>query len=515
MECTILQGFDKQTVPFTPPKKLSELIMEAGLSFPMPCGQNGTCGKCAVQVTGKLSPIEESERKKLIGAPDGIRLACCTYALGDCTITLPEKQYRIVSDSDLLHTALDPMAKGYGFAVDIGTTTVAIYLYDLNAGKCLEKHTFMNPQGSFGADVISRIEKASSGKQKELGEIIRNAVEHSILSMSQKHALTPSAAVITGNTSMLYLFLEQDTTPMTAAPFEISEYLGKAITGIFPRFPKLSCYFPRTIAAFVGSDITCSLLACGMYDTDQTVLMADIGTNGEMGLLHQGKLYVCATAAGPAFEGAGITFGMAASEGAIDSVSVTGEQITHTVIDAKKATGICGTGLIDAVAVLYRTGLMDETGYIEEENDRFEAYLTEYDDETAVKLTKEICITQRDVRQLQLAKAAICGGIDTLLLTAGITPEEVDTFYIAGGFGRYIDTASASAIGLFPRELAAHAKAVGNAAGAGACMLLCNRNLFKQSDALAKSAEVVDLSTSAVFMERYIERMHFANEEDE
>ncbi len=515
MKCTILQGFQKSEYDFNPPKKLSDLILEQGFSFSMPCGQNGTCGKCAVSVTGTLSPMEDTERKKLQGFPKNTRLACCTYALGDCTITLPEKQYRIVSDSTLPQTALCPMTQGYGFAIDIGTTTVAIYLYDLNAGKCLEKRTFINPQAGFGADVISRIEKASAGKQQELSDVIHTALSQAMLDMSAAHQITPTAAVITGNTAMLYLLLKIDTTPMTAAPFEISEYLGKATNGIFPQFPQMVCYFPRTIAAFVGSDITCCLLACGMYDTDKTILMADIGTNGEMGLLHQGKLYVCATAAGPAFEGAGITFGMAASEGAIDSVTVKQNTIIHTVIDAKKAVGICGTGLIDTAAVLLETGLMDETGYLEEENEEYAQYLTEYDDETAVKLTDTVFITGRDVRQLQLAKAAICGGIDTLLLTAGITTEDVDIFYIAGGFGRYINTASAAAIGLFPKELAKRAKAVGNAAGAGACMLLCNRNLAEQSDILAAEAEIVDLSTSAIFMKQYIERMHFDdNEED-
>ncbi len=515
MQCTVIQGFDQKIISFTPPKKLSDLLLEQGYSFSMPCGQNGTCGKCAVTVTGTLSPIEDAERKKLVGMPQNTRLACCAYALGNCVITLPEKQYRIVSDSTLPQTTLDPIADGYGFAVDIGTTTVAMYLYDLNAGECLEKRTFINPQAGFGADVISRIEKAVSGKQDALCQCIRDAIEQTMLAMSDKHHITPNAAVITGNTAMLYLLLGQDTTPMTAAPFEINAYLGKDYMGLFPAFPKLVTYLPRTIAAFVGSDITCSMLACSMHETKQTVLMADIGTNGEMGLIHNGKLYVCATAAGPAFEGAGITFGMAASEGAIDSVAVKDGQITHTVIDSKKAIGICGTGLIDAAAVLLTTGLMDETGYIDEENETFPDLLTEYDDETAVKLTDAVCITQRDVRQLQLAKAAICGGIDTLLQTAGITTDDIDVFYIAGGFGRYIDTASAAAIGLFPKELALRAKAVGNAAGAGACMLLLNHTLKENSDTLAQYAEVVDLSTSAIFMKQYIERMHFDYEDED
>lgn len=513
MECTIIQGSLKRTVFFSEPTKLSDLLQQQDIKFSMPCGQNGTCGKCTVNVTGTLTPPDENERKKLTGLPENTRLSCQCTALGDCTVVLPQKQYRIVSDSTLPQTDLIPMDQGFGFAVDIGTTTVAIYLYDLNDGKCLEKLTFMNPQSSFGADVISRVEKAVFGKQKELAETIRNTISDAFVAISEKHGIDAHTAVITGNTAMLYLFLEQDTTPLTAAPFEITEYLGKTVCGLFPALPQLKTYFPKTAAAFVGSDITCSMLACGMHDTDQTVLMVDIGTNGEMGLIHNGTLSVCATAAGPAFEGAEITFGMAAGESAIDSVAASEGKITHTVIGNQKATGICGTGLIDAVSVLLTTGLIDETGCIDEENEPYAAYLTEYDDDPAVRLTSSVLITQKDVRQLQLAKAAICAGIDTLLETAGISPEDVDTFYIAGGFSRYIDPASAAAIGLFPKELAARAKAVGNATGAGASMLLLNRTLHEKSDALAQNAKVVDLSTSPVFMEQYIERMHFDCEE--
>lgn len=515
MKCTVIQGSNQRTVTFDHPLKLSELLLMQDIPFSMPCGQNGTCGKCAVQVTGTLSEPDERERRKIAEMPENTRLACQCTALGDCTITLPEKDYRIVADSILPQTELSPMDTGYGFAVDIGTTTVAIYLYDLNDGKCLERRTFMNPQSSFGADVISRIEKACAGKSAELAAAIRNAIEDTFIDICVRLSIEVHTAVITGNTAMLYLLTEQDTSPLTAAPFEITEYLGKTITELFPRLPQIKVYLPRTAAAFVGSDITCSMLACGIQDTDQTVLMADIGTNGEMALIHDGKLSVCATAAGPAFEGAGITFGMAAGAGAIDSVSRIENKIVSTVIGNTKATGICGTGLIDAASMLLKTGLIDETGCIDEENEAFAGYLTEYDDLPAVALTDTVLMTQKDVRQLQLAKAAICAGIDTLLETAGITPEEVDIFYIAGGFGRYINTASAAEIGLFPKELAARSKAVGNAAGAGASMLLLNQNLLAESDKLATKAEVVDLSTSPVFMEQYIERMHFDCEDED
>lgn len=513
MKCTVISGTETRTVLFDTPQKLSDLLLQQDLTFSMPCGQNGTCGKCAVLVTGSLSEPDEKEKKFIADKPENTRLACRCVALGDCEITLPTADSRIVAEGILPTITLDPMDGDYGFAVDIGTTTVAVYLYNLKNGSCIERVTFMNPQQSFGADVISRIEKASSGQAEQLQQAIRSAIEKTFLSVMRKRDLTVTSAVITGNTAMLYLLIREDTTPMTAAPFEIDNYLGTTVTGLFAALPEMKVYLPRTAAAFVGSDITCSMLACGMHESNDTVLMVDIGTNGEMGLLHNGKLSVCATAAGPAFEGAGITYGMSAANGAIDSVSASDGIIRHTVIGGGEATGICGTGLIDTAAMLLDTELIDETGCIEEENEAYEAYLTEYDDFPAVRLSENILITQQDVRQLQLAKAAICAGIDTLLETAGIAPEDVDTFYIAGGFGRYINTASAATIGLFPKELAPRAVAVGNAAGAGASMLLLSKGLMDTADKLASEAEVVDLSTSPIFMEQYIERMHFDCEE--
>lgn len=510
MKCTIIQGSETHTVLFDTPQTLSALLTGQDISFPMPCGGNGTCGKCAVQAVGALSVPDEYERKKIASMP-GYRLACRCTAFGDCTVTLPDasEEFRIVADSVFAEEELCPMGEGFGFAVDIGTTTVAVYLYDLSDGRCVERRTFMNPQSGFGADVISRIEKATAGEAKRLAAVIRTAVEDAFLDLAQKHGIAVRIAVITGNTAMLYLLMEESVKPLCAAPFAIHRYLGETISGLFPRLPELAVYLPRTNSAFVGSDITCSMLACGMHRERRTVLMVDIGTNGEMGLLHNEKLYVCATAAGPAFEGAGITFGCAAMQGAIDSVSVVGGVLHTTVIGGGEATGICGTGLIDAAAMLLSAGIIDETGTLDEENKSFAAYMTEYDDQPAVQLSEKVLLTQRDIRQLQLAKAAICAGIDTLLLTAGIKPEDVDEFYIAGGFGRYINTISAAEIGMFPQQLTAKVKAVGNAAGAGASMLLCSCQLKEAADRLAGESELVDLSTSPIFMERYIDRMHF------
>ncbi len=330
----------------------AELLLKQDIPFSMPCGQNGTCGKCAVIATGDLTTPDARELKKISDMPQNTRLACQCVANGDCQIILPQKNNRIVSDGIIPEFTLDAMDGDYGFAVDIGTTTVAVYLYNLKTGKCLKRNTFMNPQSSFGADVISRIEKAVGGMQDALAATIRDAIEDAFKSMMDAEQIKVNTAVITGNTAMLYLFTKEDTTPLTAAPFEIKNYLGTTVIGLFKRFPDMKVYLPKTAAAFVGSDITCFMLACEMNDTKQTVLMVDIGTNGEMGLIHDGKLSVCATAAGPAFEGAGITFGMAAGDGAIDSVTAADGIISCTTIGNQKAVGICGTGLIDAAATI-------------------------------------------------------------------------------------------------------------------------------------------------------------------
>ena len=258
--------------------------------------------------------------------------------------------------------------------------------------------------------------------------------------------------------------------------------------------PDRLVYLAPCAAAFVGADLMTALLAGGICGKPDTQLLADIGTNGEIALWHDGQLYCCSTAAGPAFEGAGISMGMGGSAGAVDRVYVQDGEIKAHVIGEAAPQGICGSGVVDAVACLLETGQMDETGYIEEES---------------AVIADPVVFTQNDVRMVQLAKSAIHAGIRTLLHTAGLACEDVSGLLIAGGFGSYLDVENGARIGLFPAEMLACIRVVGNAALSGASMILLNKEYRSVCEEYAKNATIVELSTDPFFADEYMERMMF------
>lgn len=518
MKITISSG-DKQSVVSSEERiLLSEAIQSGSFPFDMPCNGRGVCGKCRVYASGCLSAPTRQETEHL-GAElaDGMRLACMTWAEGDCEVRLLQKNAHIVTDSVAARLDYAPMGKNYGFAVDIGTTTVAIYLCDFrNQGKQIAQAAFSNPQSAFGADVISRIQEALDGGAERLSQVIRERLEETFLQLCGQAGISSDlvdSIVITGNTTMLYLLCQVDTEPLSHSPFAITEYFGRIVDDSMLRFGALKnarVFLPRTISAFVGSDITCSILTSGIRQKKGINVMADIGTNGEMAVYRDGKLCCCSTAAGPAFEGAGITMGSAAIDGAISDVTFDHGFTYKTIGGQKKATGICGSGLIDAVAACLHAGLVDETGRIDEDTEENLPFLTEYQGKQAVKIGESgVVLTQEDFRAVQLAKAAICAGIRSLMHEVGVEAGEVDHLFLAGGFGSFIKPESAAAIGLIPGELASRLKSIGNAALGGAYAILCSEAEHRESDDIAKSAVNLELSSSPYFMDQYVEEMMF------
>ena len=502
---------------YSDPVTLSQAVRDAGLTLDMPCNGKGTCGKCRVLASGSLSSPDPRE-EKILGneLSQGVRLACMTTATGDCQITLGKKDSQILSDGILPAFDFSPMGEKYGFAVDIGTTTVAVYLLDLSDGKRLDRDSFPNPQSSFGADVVSRIQEYLNGNGNQLQDLISQSLTESFSNLCKRHHIPKEdidSIVITGNTTMLYLLCNQSVEPLSHSPFEITEFYGEflspQIAGI-SGFSSARLYLPRTISAFVGSDITSAILSSDIINSGKISLLMDIGTNGEMAISDNGKLYCCSTAAGPAFEGAGITMGMSAGAGAIDFVSAQDGIISYTTIKDEKARGICGSGLIDAMAALLDAGLVDESGCIDEENETYSDYLTEYHDQPAIKIGDSgVILTQKDIREIQLAKSALCAGVYSLIHAAGRSVEEVDELILAGGFGSFINCQSAGRIGMIPKELVNKTKAAGNAAGMGAIVALLSEKSRLESEDTAQSAETLELSTSPYFMDKYVECMMF------
>ena len=471
-----------------------------------PCGAHGNCGKCKAKVTGDISPLTESERSHLSKEEmnRGIRLLCQVCALGGAEVTslYAEKELSVLTEGVGAITVENPLFQNFGIAIDIGTTTLAGRLYQRD-GKVLATAGATNPQVVYGADVISRIEHARQDKNA-LAHAIREGLSSLILSLTEQADILPEdvdGMVLCGNTTMLYLLTETDTEPLSHAPFSLTrsfgEFLSASELALSPLKPDTKVYLPRVISAFVGADTVCALLATRITEKADTTLLVDIGTNGEIALWHEGVLRVTSTAAGPAFEGVGIQAGMRGETGAIDRVSLEGDTlIVHTIGDTEPK-GICGSGLVDLIACLLKHGTLDESGYLESD----------------FPLTRDVILTQKDVREVQLAKSAISAGIRTLLHMAKCPPEEVGRFVVCGGFGSYLNLENANAIGLLPTECTSHAEIVGNAALDGASVFLLQGDHILNAQNLVESAIPQNLSETPVFAEFYMMGMLLSEEE--
>jgi len=501
---TVNAVFDGNAYKVTSGTKISDLI-----ALEKPCGGHGRCGKCKVIATGSLSPFSASEDKLLSDEEkqSGIRLACTTIILGECEIrTLSQKKIKteIVTEGVMPDYSPDPIFTRYGVAVDIGTTTLAAKLYS-TSGAVLASASALNPQGVFGADVISRIEAHLSGKGGELAALIRKAVSSLVLQLATDASISPvdiDGAVITGNTAMLYLLTNSSPAALSHAPFEADRLFGEffSASGLEISFlaPHTPVYLAPCIAAFVGADTVCAVLATRLCEHSSPALLTDIGTNGEMALFSDGYLSVCSTAAGPAFEGGGISMGMRGAVGAIDKVSIVNGSLFCHVIGDTEAEGICGSGLVDAVACLLDTEELDETGFLEDGD---------------VTLSGKVTLTQQDIRMLQLAKSAINAGMLTLIDESGLAPSDIPDMYIAGGFGNYLNIRNGVSIGLIPGELEKKIRIVGNAALSGASLLLLDKNTIPLAKSIAANAKAIELSTNKGFSERYMYGMLFGSED--
>ena len=475
---SIWSSGNQKEITFTPPRPLYALLEEAGFYGLRPCGGLGKCGKCAVTLSGDVSAPNAAEEKA------GVRLACQAEILGDAQVFLPTQAdlQQIQTESAAESDTFVP-AEGIGAAVDIGSTTVVLRRYDLKTGVLLGQSAMINPQTSVAADVMGRIGAALEGK----GLLLQRQITDALTLLLKQAGGSAHKAVITGNTTMLYLLTGRDPVSLSRAPFTADTLFDVQTTLL-----DMPAFLPPCMNAFVGADISCAVLASGMCK-EKTALLCDIGTNGEIALWKDGILYVTSTAAGPAFEGALISCGCSSIPGAIDQVWAENGVLRIHTIGEKDAVGICGSGLIDAVAVLLQEELMDETGALDDD----------------VELAPGVTLLQKDIRALQLAKAAIAAGIQTLLDGSGTACEEIETFYLAGGFGSHLNIANAAAIGLIPETLVDKAKVIGNAALAGASRLLLDPGAETAIRAIAQTSRHYNLGGNPVFNANYMEQMLF------
>lgn len=473
---------------FTPPQPLSQVLAAADASIPQPCGGRGVCGKCAVAIFGDVSAPAAAEEKL------GVRLACRTVLLGNTEVTLPTLLpiQQIEGGSAASLFPISPMAGRYGAAIDIGTTTIALLLYDMADGRCIGASSMLNPQTAVAADVIGRIDAALHGKAELLRIQVESALQTLLAAACSQAEISASEVdglVITGNTTMLYLLTGRDPHSLSRAPF-VADHLFGHEEPLLSR----SAYLPGCLHAFVGADTTCALLASGMLRRMETSLLCDVGTNGELVLWHHGQLYIASTAAGPAFEGAGISCGCTSIPGAIDQITLVNGTLHCHTINERPAIGICGSGLLDAVAASLDLGLLDETGFIEDD---------------CIQLQDGIPLDQSDIRSVQLAKAATHAGIMSLLKAADCSPDDVATLYLAGGFGSHLNIRSAARVGLIPTVFTEKIRVIGNAALDGAAHLLMDMTQREHITAMQRCATHVRLDGNPAFADLYIKSMLF------
>ncbi len=500
-------------------ESLMELLLREGYYISAPCGGRGRCGKCRIQVLKgqcKVSPEERAifSEEELAA---GWRLSCEVYPEDDLEVSFGLKSEaeievpdsKLAFSSEAAFSSNVTATEHYEVAVDIGTTTIAMQLLAKDSGEILHTATMINSQRRFGADVITRIQAAIEHKDKLLQESIRQDLLEGLrrLTVDAGCELTQiEKIVIAGNTTMGHLLMEYPCDSLGVYPFTpvnidlirggFSEILGSAGC-------EAEVILLPGISAYVGGDIVSGLYACGIAEKEEVSLLVDLGTNGEMAIGNCERILTTSTAAGPAFEGGNITWGTGSIPGAICSVEIEDGEAKIKTIREQTPTGICGTGVVEAVAALLKEELIDETGLFDEDY---------FDDGFCLAVTEdgsEILFTQKDVREIQLAKAAIRAGIETLLLRYGVEKEEVAKIYLAGGFGYKLDLEKAFAIGMLPEAFRGRVEAVGNSSLHGAVRYLREAQAEGDIKNLISVSEEISLSADKDFNAFYMDAMMF------
>lgn len=509
------------TAEFAAGDTIAQAAQRVGVELRTDCGSMGKCGKCKVTIRSK----EKCESV----------LACqCKAEDGMVVERLPERE-EAERKNILLHMPeqcmIDREEKSIGIAVDIGTTTVVVMALSLEDGALLGTLSAANPQRKYGADVISRIAFASEASYHTrllqqmvtgcIGQLVREILQQ--VNLSEKQI---SRYAVVGNTTMSHLFLGFDPSGLGETPFSPVFMHGREETASslgLPGRENAAVYVASNMAGHVGSDITADLLGAEMIYSKPNRLIVDIGTNGEILLQRGDRILVCSTAAGPAFEGGAISCGMRAAAGAIEKVNLTGGRIELTVIGNGVPSGICGSGIIDAVSQMLKQGILDESGRIlsqwevetsapaelrrrirsDGEVNRFVLFEDEAQGRT-------VAVTQNDIRQVQMAKAAVSAGIRILLKEQKLKVKDLAQVCIAGAFGSYIDIESAVSLGLLPDIEAEKITALGNGAGMGACMMTLSAVYREKAEDLALRTEHIELAEEDGFLPLYLEAMNFS-----
>jgi len=515
------------------------LLRSNGIGIAAVCGGKGRCGKCGVRLlSGKLN-ISASDKACFSEEElkNGCRLACRATLYDDITIGLINSGEEILADPDGLaeenQKTGDPEGlaednvkyggseivfnkKEYGIAIDLGTTTLALALVDINQGKLLNLRTSENPQRIYGIDVISRIDQAAKGLGPELKRLISSKLSGEISALIGEQALSNSditRIAIAGNTAMLHILRGYDTSGLGGHPFTpVNINMEELLSGDLLPIEELPDDLKRIpvtilpgISAFVGADIVSGLYSLSFQEKEKPCLFLDLGTNGEMAVGTGNKLLVTSVAAGPAFEGGNIKWGTGSIKGAISKVSIrNGKPGIETIGGLLPPIGICGTGVIETTAELFGNGIIDETGLL---SDLF------FD--SGYPLSKNasgetIVFTQDDIREVQLAKSAVRAGLEVLIKRFGTSYRDIEKLYISGGFGHSLDASKAARIGMIPDGLMGKCEAKGNTSLSGLISYLRDPEKGRTAfESIRKTGKELYLSSDEEFNSLFVDYMSF------
>lgn len=525
-----------------------EAARQAGVLIEAPCNGAGHCAKCLVRLPADdlVNVVVHMDAPAEAG-PDMV-LACHTHVFGDITVEtarrretglqvhstgqavdvelLPyvTKSYRPATDRTAVMAGErllrlehgDTTGAAHGLVVDIGTTTLVAALVDLVTGTEAASASRLNPQSLHAQDVLSRIRFAADGGLDLLYRELINELNGMIAEVASRASVLTDRiyeTIFSGNTCMLHLAACIDPSPLGRHPFNPVIRGGNHIAAVdigLAIAPTGIVYLPPVISAYVGADISAGILASDLADLPGNSLFIDIGTNGELALACDGVLLASATAAGPAFEGMNISWGMRAAAGAVERVEVSPDgELELGVIGGREPAGICGSGLMDLVAVLVEQGVILPNGKLDPGSGILSSRILKEGAGSAFRLHGRVTLSQKDVRQVQLAKGAIRAGIELLLHGAGLKPSDLDRVLIAGSFGYHLRERSLISIGLLPPEAEGKVSFLGNTSRSGGEMLLLNHLLRPRLQNIVEHVRVVDLAGDPQFERAFMAAMGF------
>lgn len=522
-------------------RRLTDILAEHGFALNTSCGQEGQCDGCCIELAAG-SVVDRHNEERICFDDEPIEVLACQHKPGaePFALNLPARALAW-AEPDVLDafevdglSSIDPIwskehtpkesrvVRPLGAAIDIGTTTVTLMLVDLADGEVLSRASDVNHQVRFGEDVLARINMCGTdpGNVKVLrdavacetvGPLLYQAADEAGVHLEQIVCLT-----VAGNTTMLHLLAGEDPSPLGVVPFTPvfldHKRMSPADVGLGERLnPDAVFHLLPSAAAYIGSDLTVGVVASGMLEAPGTSLLVDIGTNGEVVLKHDDQLLGCATAAGPAFEGAGLTHGQRAGRGAINHIHLSGDPLSVgiDVIQNAEPIGLCGSAYIDLLAEGVEAGLLTRTGRLAKPapDGLSERIKTIPGHDLCFMVTDSVFVSEMDIAKLLQAKAAIAAGIQTLLEHVGLSADRVDRLFVAGGFGTGLNIHHAIGCGLLPGFRADQVKVVGNTSLAGAYQSLMSRWKFDEVIHVARAIDTIELNLDPAFEGRYIDHL--------